>query len=109
MKVMLRDIEVAMSIVEQIIPRIPKGELRAKFPRTLPAGDHYSRVEEARGVLGVYLRVVDEKSQQPYRVKVRGPSFNHMYLIQHLAQGVRLADFPAVLGSLDAYPGDMDR
>jgi len=109
MKVRLTEIEVAMNIIEQIILRMSKGELRTKFPRTLPVGDHYSRVEEARGVLGVYVRAMNEKSQQPYRVKVRGPSFNHMYLVQYLARGGHLADFPAVMGSLDAYPGDMDR
>lgn len=109
MKVRLREIEVAMDIIEQIIPKIPNGEIRTKFPGRVPVGEHYSRVEEARGVLGVYMKVADEKSQSPYRVKVRGPSFNHMHLIQHLARGVHLADFPAVLGSLDAYPGDMDR
>jgi NADH-quinone oxidoreductase subunit D len=109
MKVRLREIELAMDLVEQTIPKIPKGELKAKFPRMLPVGDYYSRVEEARGVLGVYVRSADEKSTTPYRVKVRGPSFNHMHLVQHLARGVHLADFPAVLGSLDTYPGDMDR
>lgn len=108
----IREIETSLDLIlNQLLPNLPEGDfLVKKFPARLPAGEAYGRIEGVRGILGAYVRT-EEKSPMPYRVKIRSPSFNHMYAFKHIveSQETRFADIVAIMGSLDAYTAEFDR
>ena len=53
--------------------------------------------------------LVSDGSQNPYRVKVRAPSFANLQAIKHMLEGVYVADAVVILGSLDIVLGEVDR
>ncbi|MCL2384239.1 MAG: NADH-quinone oxidoreductase subunit D [Alphaproteobacteria bacterium] len=73
----------------------------------VPAGEVYVAVEAPKGEFGVYL--VSDGTNQPYRLKIRAPSFAHLQAIDQLSRKHMLADVSAILGSLDIVFGEIDR
>ncbi|MBI3271876.1 MAG: NADH dehydrogenase (quinone) subunit D [Planctomycetes bacterium] len=72
-----------------------------------PKGEVYSATEAPNGELGWY--VVSDGSRNPYRVRVRPPSFYHFQLVPRLIEGRLLSDVVAVLSSLNIIAGELDR
>jgi len=60
-----------------------------------------------KGEFGVYL--VSNGSNQPYKCKIRAPSFAHLQAMDFLTRGHLLADVSAIIGSLDIVFGEIDR
>jgi len=73
----------------------------------VPAGEVYAAVEAPKGEFGVYL--VSDGTNQPYRCKIRAPSFAHLSAMDFLTRGHLLADVSAIIGSLDIVFGEIDR
>jgi NADH-quinone oxidoreductase subunit D len=73
----------------------------------VPAGEVYAAVEAPKGEFGVYL--VSDGTNQPYRCKIRAPSFAHLQAMHLLSCGHLLADVAAIIGSLDIVFGEIDR
>ena len=73
----------------------------------VPAGEVYVAVEAPKGEFGVYL--VSDGTNQPYRCKIRAPSFAHLSAMDFLTRGHMLADVSAIIGSLDIVFGEIDR
>ena len=73
----------------------------------VPAGEIYAAVEAPKGEFGVYL--VSDGTNQPYRCKIRAPSFAHLQAMDLLCRGHLLADVAAIIGSLDIVFGEIDR
>ena len=73
----------------------------------LPPGEIYYEVENPRGQLGFHL--ISEGGTNPYRLKIRGPSFCNLSVLSVLARNCLLADVAALLGSLDVVMGEVDR
>jgi NADH-quinone oxidoreductase subunit D len=73
----------------------------------VPAGEVYVAVEAPKGEFGVYL--VSDGSNQPYKCKIRAPSFAHLQAMDFLSRGHLLADVSAIIGSLDIVFGEIDR
>ena len=73
----------------------------------VPKGEVYAAVEAPKGEFGVYL--VSEGTNQPYKCKIRAPSFAHLAAMDFLTRGHMLADVSAILGSLDIVFGEIDR
>src|SRR6202521_390024 len=73
----------------------------------VPAGEVYVAVEAPKGEFGVYL--VSDGTNQPYRCKIRAPSFAHLSAMDFLTRGHLLADVSAIIGSLDIVFGEIDR
>ena len=73
----------------------------------VPAGEIYAAVEAPKGEFGVYL--VSDGTNQPYRCKIRAPSFAHLQAMDLLSRGHLLADVSAIIGSLDIVFGEIDR
>jgi NADH-quinone oxidoreductase subunit D len=73
----------------------------------VPEGEVYAAVEAPKGEFGVYL--IADGSNQPYRCKLRAPSFPHLQAMDFLCRGHMLADVSAVLGSIDIVFGEVDR
>jgi len=99
----------SLSIIEQLIDNIPEGDFQAKTKAVLkpPKGEFYTRVETARGELGVY--VVSEGATTPYRIKFRSPGFSNLSALDHMARGAKIGDLVAIMGSLDLVIPDIDR
>lgn len=97
-------------IIRQALDGMPReGELRTKLakPFTVPAGEIYVRTECPRGEMGFYL--ISDGGARPFRVKIRTGSFSSMTIIEHLSQGVMVADVVAIIGSLDVVAPEIDR
>jgi NADH-quinone oxidoreductase subunit D len=103
------EMEQSIRIVRQALRKLAEGPVQAKVPRTLklPAGEIYHEIENPRGQLGFYI--VSDGGGVPYRVKVRGPSFCNLSVLEELARSCLLADVAAMIGSLDVVMGEVDR
>jgi NADH-quinone oxidoreductase subunit D len=73
----------------------------------VPEGEVYVGVESARGESGCYL--VSDGGTKPWRAKFRAPSFAALEATATCAQDSLVADLIAIVGSLDAVMGDVDR
>jgi NADH-quinone oxidoreductase subunit D/NADH-quinone oxidoreductase subunit C/D len=107
--VRIREMQQSIHIIEQLIDNIPEGDFQAKTKAVLklPKGDFYTRVETARGELGVYI--VSEGGTTPYRIKFRSPGFSNLSILDHIARGSKLGDLVAMMGTLDLVIPDIDR
>jgi len=105
----IREMNQSIRIIEQLIDNIPDGEFQAKTKAVLklPKGEFYSRVETARGELGVYI--VSEGGTTPYRIKFRSPGFSNLSVLDHMIRGGKIGDLIAAMGTLDLVIPDIDR
>jgi NADH-quinone oxidoreductase subunit D/NADH-quinone oxidoreductase subunit C/D len=107
--VRIRELKESIKIIEQLIDNIPEGDYQAKTKAVLklPKGEFYTRVETARGELGVYI--VSEGGTTPYRIKFRSPGFSNLSALDHLVRGSKIGDLMATMGTLDLVIPDIDR
>lgn len=107
--VRIKEMYQSIHIIEQLIDAIPEGEFQAKTKAVikLPKGEFYSRVETARGELGVYI--ISEGGTTPYRIKYRSPGFSNLSALDHMARGSKIGDLMATMGTLDLVIPDIDR
>ncbi len=107
--VRVKEMYQSISIIEQLIDNIPEGDFQAKTKAVLklPKGEFYTRVETARGELGVYI--VSEGATTPYRIKFRSPGFSNLSALHHMTKGGKIGDLVAAMGTLDLVIPDIDR
>ena len=132
--VRLEEMRQSNEIVRQAMDTIPKGKFIAELPDVTlpqkenlkksmealiqhfkvvtggicpPVGEVYACVEAPKGELGFY--VVSDGTKNPYRVKIRPPSFVNLEGLQKMVEGHLIADVVAVIGSLDIVLGEIDR
>jgi NADH-quinone oxidoreductase subunit D len=107
--VRVKEMRQSIRIIEQLIDNIPEGEYQAKTKAVLklPKGEFYTRVETARGELGLYI--VSEGGTTPYRIKFRSPGFSNLSALEHMAKGSKIGDLMATMGTLDLVIPDIDR
>ncbi len=132
--VRMEEMRQSNEIVRQAMDTIPKGEYITDIPDVAmpqkenlkksmealihhfkivtegicpPAGEVYTCVEAPKGELGYY--VVSDGTKNPYRIKIRPPSFVNLEGLQKMIEGRLLADVVAVIGSLDIVLGEIDR
>ena len=82
----------------------PKVKIRAFRP---PIGEAYGRIEGPKGELGFYL--ISDGGPNPYRYRVRPPSFINLTVLEDLCLGHTVADVMVILGSIDIVMGEVDR
>ena len=130
----LNEIRESMSIVRQVLDRMPGGDYRIQNkkvtppPRAridesmealihhfkiftegfkVPEGEVYVAIESPRGEIGCYI--VSDGSSNPYRMHMRGPSFVNIQALPHMMRGGLVADAVAVISSIDPVLGEVDR
>src|SRR5436305_1518229 len=112
-RLMMRALEMreTLSILQQALAQIPPGpivnpkvKIRAFRP---PIGEAYGRIESPKGELGFYL--ISDGGPNPYRYRVRPPSFINLTVLEDLCLGHTVADVMVILGSVDIVMGEVDR
>ena len=133
-EVRVEEIRQSLRIVEQAMNNMPDGPIlsdkaRHAFPRKeatlqdidtlihhliatgrgmrFPPGESLFITEAPKGMNGYFA--ISDGSEQPYRLRIRTPSFPHVQVLALLARGHLLADLIAILGSLDYILSDLDR
>jgi NADH-quinone oxidoreductase subunit D len=121
-------------IIEQCLDKMPQGPIRAKAPKIVPpskeavmtsaaamqqhfilmingfeppVGEVYSSIEGPKGELGFYI--ISDGSNQPYRLRVRPPSFINLQPLNQMIKGQMVSDIVATIGSIDIILGEVDR
>ena len=112
-RLMMRVLEMheSVGILKQAFEQVPAGpiinpkvKIRA-FCR--PVGEAYGRIEGPKGELGFYL--ISDGTPNPYRYRVRPPSFINLTVLEDLCLGHTVADVMVILGSIDIVMGEVDR
>ena len=121
-------------ILRQALEKLPAGDIKVDDPRVSlppkekvytdiaalinhfkiiqegiipPKGEIYQAIEAPKGELGFYL--ISDGTAQPFRVKVRAPSFVVLNATNKLATGRLFADLIAIIGTMDIVLADVDR
>lgn len=107
--VRVQEMRQSARIVRQGVEMLAAGPIMAKVPKVLkpPMGEAYVSIEAPKGELGYYI--VSDASTQPYRVRVRPPSFVNLQSLDKMAKGSLVADLVAVIGTIDIVLGEVDR
>jgi NADH-quinone oxidoreductase subunit D len=108
--VRMEEMRQSLHILEQCLEQIQPGPISGRTRTVIrpPKGEAYVRTEAPRGDFGVYL-VTEENKEQPYRLKVRSPSFCNLMALDILLRDTYVADVVTILGSLDIILGEVDR
>lgn len=69
--------------------------------------DSYSIVEAPKGEFGVFL--VSNKTNRPYRCRIKSPGFLHLQGLDFMSRGLYLADLVTIIGTQDLVFGEIDR
>lgn len=128
------EIRESAKIVRQCLQLMPSGEIKANLPKRVlpnkdevytkmeelildfmlinfginpPAGEIYHAIEGSKGELGFYL--VSDGKGNPWKCKIRSPSFIHIQSLPHLVKGRMISDVVAIIGSIDPIMGEADK
>jgi NADH-quinone oxidoreductase subunit D len=107
--VRMQEMRQSVRIIRQAVEDIPEGPIMAKIPKVLkpPVGEAYVSIEAPKGELGYYI--LSDGSLNPYRVRVRPPSFVNLQALDKMVRGALIADVVAIIGTLDIVLGEVDR
>jgi NADH-quinone oxidoreductase subunit D len=132
--VRMAEIKESIKIVRQLLEKMPAGDVKAVQPKKVlpgkhqvytkmeelihdfmlvnfgvepPQGEVYHAVEAPKGELGFYIYSNGEG--QPWRLKIRSPSFVNLQSISVMIEGAMISDIVAVVGSLDPVMGEADK
>jgi NADH-quinone oxidoreductase subunit D len=107
--VRVQEMRQSVRIIRQAVAGLPEGPIMAKIPKVIkpPVGEVYHSIEAPKGELGYFI--VSDGSTQPYRVRVRPPSFVNLQALDLMVRGRLVADVVAVIGTLDIVLGEIDR
>jgi len=130
----IEEMKQSLGLVRQGLDRLRPGSVRASNPFLFPArredvkrgmeelifhfkimsegfrppvGDAYFPIESPKGELGFY--VVSDGGPNPYRARVRPPSFINLQALETMCVGRMVADTVACIGSIDIVLGEVDR
>src|SRR6202795_5208271 len=99
----VREVEQSLSLIDQILDRLPQGPLRAKVEQLREPREGMAIVEGFRGDVLVWLRLQDGRVE---RCRLRDPSWFQWPLLEAAIEGNIVADFPLCNKSFNcAYSG----
>lgn len=107
--VRMEEMRQSVRIIRQAVGRIPAGPIMGKVPKVIkpPVGEVYVSIEAPKGELGYFI--VSDGSTQPYRLRVRPPSFVNLQALDRMARGALVADVVVIIGTIDIVLGEVDR
>lgn len=80
---------------------------KASYTIRVPNGEAYARIEHSKGELGFYI--VSNGSGNPWRYRVRAPSYINLNALADMCKGGKVADTIVTLGAIDIVLGEVDR
>lgn len=128
------EVRESMKIIKQCLQKLPEGEIIANEPKKVlpkkaeiyskmeelihdfmlvnfgidpPVGDTFFSAENPKGELGFYL--VSNGTGNPWKLKIRSPSFCNLQAIPVVCRGQMISDVVAIIGSLDPVMGEADK
>jgi len=101
------EVEQACQICQELLSKLPEGEIQAKAKPRVPEGETIVRSEAPRGELLYY--VASNGSNKPARVKVRAPSLANWPSVVEMLKGCYVADVPIAIESIDPCMSCTDR
>jgi NADH-quinone oxidoreductase subunit D len=107
--VRIQEMRQSVRIIRQCVEWLAPGPIFGKVGKVIkpPVGEVYHSIEAPKGELGYF--VVSDGSTNPYRVRVRPPSFVNLQALDTMIRGHLVADVVAVIGTLDIVLGEVDR
>ena len=107
--VRMEEMRQSVRIMRQAVEAIPDGPIMGKVGKVIkpPVGEAYVSIEAPKGELGYYI--VSDGATQPYRLRVRPPSFVNLQALDRMVSGGLIADVVAIIGTLDIVLGEIDR
>lgn len=105
--VRILEVEQSISIIRQLLDKLPEGDIQARARPRVPEGEAVTRCEAPRGELIYYVR--SDGSDKPARVKVRTPTLANWPAAIAMLEGVYVADVPISVASIDPCMSCTDR
>lgn len=132
--VRLFEMKESARIIQQCLDKLPKGPVRTGDPKKIipekqrvytkmealiadfmivnfginpPVGEVYHAIEGSKGELGFYI--VSDGSGNPWRLKIRSPSFVNLQVFPLMTKGQMVSDIVAIIGSVDPVMGEADK
>ena len=107
--VRIQEMRQSVGITRQCVERIAPGPIFGKVGKVIkpPVAEVYHSIESPKGELGYF--VVSDGTTNPYRVRVRPPSFVNLQAFDKMVQGHLIADVVAIIGTIDIVLGEVDR
>ena len=105
----IAEIKQSIHLIDQIIDKMPHGPVQAQVPGIIrpKPGRAYAAVESPRGLYSVYA--ISDGGPNPYRFRMRDPSFISLQAMPKLMPGRLVADTMAVMASFDPVMGGVDK
>jgi NADH-quinone oxidoreductase subunit D len=105
----IAEIKQSIHLIDQIVDKMPHGAVQAQVPGIIrpKPGRAYAAVESPRGLYSVYA--ISDGGPNPYRFRMRDPSFVSLQAIPKLMPGRLIADTMAVMASFDPVMGGVDK
>jgi NADH-quinone oxidoreductase subunit D len=103
------ELKQSLHLIDQIVDRMPHGPVQAQVPGIIrpKPGRAYAAVESPRGLYSVYA--ISDGGPNPYRFRMRDPSFISLQAMPVLMPGRLIADTMAIMASLDPIMGGVDK
>jgi NADH-quinone oxidoreductase subunit D len=105
----IAEVKQSIHLIDQIIDKMPHGPVQAQVPGIIrpKPGRAYAAIESPRGLYSVYA--ISDGGPNPYRFRMRDPSFVSLQAIPKLMPGHLIADTMAVMASFDPVMGGVDK
>ena len=108
--VRMEEMRQSVRILRQCLEKLPEGPIMAKRPRVMKgpkSGEAYHSIEGPKGEIGFYI--VTDGTPNPFRCRVRPPSFMNLQALPAMVEGQLVSDLVAVIGTTDIVLGEVDR
>lgn len=132
--VRMQEMKESTKILHQALEKLPEGLIHTKDPKKVfpkkertygsmeelihdfmivnfginpPIGEIYHAIEGSKGELGFYI--VSHGEGNPWRLKIRSPSFVNLQALPLMLKGGMISDIVAVIGSMDPVMGEADK
>ncbi|MFQ5762363.1 MAG: NADH-quinone oxidoreductase subunit D [Candidatus Bathyarchaeia archaeon] len=105
--VRMEEMRQSIRIVRQALDTIPQGKVKLGRLGRTAKGSAFVRMEDPRGEGAMYI--VGDGTDKPYRLKIRSPAYVNLSALPRILIGNRVADVPAITGSVDVCLGEIDR
>lgn len=133
--VRMDEMEQSVRILDQLIDRIPAGDIRVdNAKQTYASKDEvyysmegmihdfmmtdvgvippegaeiYHAIEAPKGELGFHIK--SDGTGSPWRMKINSPSFSNLQILDSMLEGSMIADTVVLIGSLDPVMGECDK